>query len=708
MTKRHLTRREFMRLAAFTSGSLVVASCVPVAPTEAPPAEAPAPTATPVPEAPAEAEGAIGDFLIGELEGPTMILDVDQFPTSFSEAPMLADMVAAGDLPPVEERLPAPTDLMVIQPLHEIGNYGGTWRRAFTGPADDENGNRINSMDKVLFWDYTGTQNMPCVAKGWEFNDDFTEITLFLREGMRWSDGAPYTADDWVFWFEDIYGNPEIVASPDPAMSIGGEPGEIVKLDDYTVAFKFAAPYPLFLDILSGDSLIGGGQSVRQAKGRGYGAYTPGHYVQQFLPKYTSEDELNAMAQEEGYDNWVSLLKFKMDWSLNPEVPRVGPWRTVQPINTSTWVLERNPYFWAVDTEGNQLPYIDQIVMSLAEDLEVLNLRAVAGELDFQARHIDVGKLPVLLANQEEGEYSVHLDPSTAGSDTALHVNMSYEADPEVAKWLHNKDFRHALSLGIARDQLNEAFWLGLGTPGSIAPAEVMPESPGPEYRTLWCTYDPDQANQILDSIGLDQKDGEGYRVRTDDGQRLRIEMTATVPAFVPYDKHAEMIREHWKDIGIEGVVLAQERSLSFLRSQSNETQIMLWSNGGTEQLYLFPRHAIPVDPTESHMGPLFAQWYATNGAEGKEPPPVMKEVFEKFGAAGSEPKEERDKIAQEIWKILCDEQWSIGVVGVAPGFMGTRVVKNNFGNSPEREMSIQNCRTPGSSLPPTFYFKET
>jgi peptide/nickel transport system substrate-binding protein len=648
----------------------------------------------------------LGDFLIGELEGPTMILDVDTFPTSFGEAPMLAEMVQADDLPPVEERLPQREGLMVIQPLNEIGQYGGTWRRAFTGPADGENGNRINSMDKLLFWDYTGTQNMPCVAKGWEFRNDSRELVLFLREGMKWSDGAPFTANDFIFWFQDIYGNPDIVPTPDPMMSIGGKPGEIIMEDDYTVVFSFADPYPLLLDVFSGDSLIGGGQSVRQARGQGMGAYTPGHYLQQFLPKYTSEDELNQMAQEEGYDNWVSLLRFKMDWQLNPDVPRLGPWRTVEPINTATWVMERNPYFWAVDTDGNQLPYIDRVVMTLAEDIEVLNLRAVAGELDFQARHIDVGKLPVLLENQEAGDYTVHLDPSTAGSDTALHVNMSYEADPEVAKWLHNKDFRHALSLGIDRDQLNETFWLGLGTPGSIAPAETMPENPGPEYRTLWCTHDPDQANEILDSIGLDQKDDEGYRLRTDNGERLRIEMTATVPAFLRYDQHAEMIRDHWQDIGIEGVVVAQERSLSFLRSQENETQILLWSNGGTEQLYLFPRHAIPVDPTESHMGPLFAQWYATNGAEGKEPPPEMKTVFEMFRSAGGQDKEERTKTAQEIWKILCEEQWSIGVVGVAPGFMGVRVVKSNFGNSPEREMSIQNCRTPGTSLPPTFYFK--
>ena len=156
-------------------------------------------------------------------------------------------------------------------------------------------------------------------------------------------------------------------------------------------------------------------------------------------------------------------LHFKKDWALNPELPTLGPWKTIQPINTPNWVLERNPFYWAVDAEGNQLPYIDRVQLTLAENLEVLNLRAAAGEYDLQERHIDIAKLPVILENQEKGGYTVHLDLAYNGSDSVLQINQSYAADPEIAKWLTNADFRRALSLGLVRDQLNETFWLGVG-----------------------------------------------------------------------------------------------------------------------------------------------------------------------------------------------------------------------------------------------------
>jgi peptide/nickel transport system substrate-binding protein len=357
--------------------------------------------------------------------------------------------------------------------------------------------------------------------------------------------------------------------------------------------------------------------------------------------------------------------------------------------------------------EGNQLPYLDEIVMTLAENLEVLNLRAIAGEFDEQERHTDLTKLPVYLENQETGNYTVHLDPAFNGSDSTIHVNQSYEADPEIAKWLRNRDFRHALSLGIDRDQLNETFWLGTGTPGSIAPSEELPYNPGPEYRTKWCTYDPDQANQLLDSIGLDQKDAEGFRLRTDNGERLLLELTTVGGMFVPYTQHAEMIREQWRQIGIEAVVKEMERTLAFTRSQGNENQIMFWANDGSEIIYLFPRHALPVDPVECHMAPLVARWYATNGQEGMEPPSEeMRQALDLFRAAAGQPAEERIATAQEIWKILCEEQWSIGTVGQSPAFMGLRIANNNLGNIPSRQVNAQHARTPCTSHPITWYFK--
>ena len=451
------------------------------------------------------AQGVLGESgLVGELEGAKVQRDAPR-PAKLGEAPMLAELVKAGKLPPVEQRVP--DEPLVIQPVHEIGKYGGTWRRGFTGPGDVENGNRINASDKPLFWDFTGTEIVPSVARGWEQSADGKTFTLFLRKGMKWSDGAPFTADDFVFWFEDLYSNKEIVPTPIADMQPQGKPGRVVKIDDTTVQFQFDVPYYLFEDMMAGDTLIGGGQSVRQSQKFTFGAYSPKHYLSQFLPKNSSVDEANAKAKEAGYENWVQYLHFKKDWALNPELPTLGPWKTVQPINTPTWVLERNPFYWAVDTEGNQLPYIDRVQLTLAENLEVLNLRAVAGEYDLQERHIDIAKLPVILENQEKGGYTVHLDQAYNGSDSVLQINQSYDADPEIAKWLTNADFRRALSLGLDRDQLNETFWLGVGMPGSVVPAESSPYNPGPEYRTTWSTHDVDKANAMLDALGLTKKD---------------------------------------------------------------------------------------------------------------------------------------------------------------------------------------------------------
>ena len=273
-----------------------------------------------------------------------------------------------------------------------------------------------------------------------------------------------------------------------------------------------------------------------------------------------------------------------------------------------------------MDTEGNQLPYIDKVVLTLAENPEVLNLRAITGSFDAQARHIDLGKLPVLLENQEKSGYTVHLDQASNGSDTVLQVNTSFDGDPEISKWLKTADFRRALSLGIDRDQLNKTFWLGVGVPGSVVPAETSPFNPGPEWRNKWSTHDPQKANAMLDAIGLSKKDSQGFRVRTDNGERLRIEIQA-VAAFLPWPQQSEMIAQQWKYIGIQGDVKELERGQAMGRALNNEHHIMVWTNNGTSQLYLFPTHAIPVDPTGgSFMGPAYAKWFASDGKQGIEP----------------------------------------------------------------------------------------
>jgi peptide/nickel transport system substrate-binding protein len=644
--------------------------------------------------------------LVGKLEGPELILDASKWPKTFGEAPELAELVKAGKLPPVKDRIPA--EPLVMKPLSEVGKYGGTWRRGFLGPGDWENGNRLNASDKLLFWDPTGTKIVPSVAKSWEQSADGKVIRVNLRKGMKWSDGAPFTADDFVFWFEDLYSNKDIVSAPIADMSPGGKPGKVVKVDENTVEFQFENPHFLFVDFLAGDTLIGGGQSVRQSQGTTYGAYAPKHYLKQFLPKYSSEAQVNEKAKAEGFENWVKMLHFKKDWSFNTELPTLGPWKTTRPINTPTWVLERNPYYWAVDSAGNQLPYIDKVVLTLAEDSEVINLRAIGGNYDMQERHISLSKLPVILENQQKGGYKVHLDLALHGSDTTLFINQSFKADPEVAKWLTNADFRRALSMGIDRNQLNDTFWLGIGTPGSVAPSVQMPQSPGKEYRDKYSTLDIAKANQLLDGIGLTKKDAEGYRVRTDNGERLRIQVQA-VKALLPWPQQAEMIGEQWRKIGIQADVREMERTLATTRTRNNEHQIMVWTNGGTELLYLFPRHAIPVDPTEAYMAPEFATWYASNGAQGRAPTdPQMLKIYDLFkSASGQREAGDRDKTAQEIWKILVDQQYAIGTVGESPAQFGVRIVSTKLGNIPARACIAQHCRTPSSSHAETWYFKQ-
>lgn len=644
-----------------------------------------------------------GSPLIGKLEGPEVITDPAQFPKTFKEAPQLAELVKAGKLPPVAERIGQ--DPLVVKPVHEIGKYGGTWRRGFTGPADFWNGYRCCSgPDTLLFWDYTGDQPVPNIAKGWEMGDGGRTLTLHLRRGMKWSDGQLFTADDFAFWYEDMYSNKELVPLPSSVMMINGQPGELSKVDTYTVMFRFPAPYHMLPDVLAGSTALGGQAHQGLV---GMGGYAPAHYLKQFHPKYVAKEELDRKVREARFDNWVSMFKFKNDWALNPELPVVSPWKTVTPINTPIWTLERNPYSIWVDTAGNQLPYIDRVVITLAENLEVLNLRAIAGEYDFQARHLDLGKIPVFLENQQRGGYKLSLDPGDYGGDMIIKFNLSYEADPEIAKWFNTADFRRALSLGIDRDQINETFWLGTGTPSSVVPADHNKYNPGPEYRTLWATHDPQKANEMLDKLGLDKKDAEGYRLRTDGKGRLRIEITTLGGQFLQFTQIAEMIREQWKKIGIDLTVQEVERSLAIKRSAANEQQLGAWNNDGSEHLFTFPGHVFPFSvETVSTSGPLYARWFQSGGTQGKEPPLRLRELMEKFRRAFGVPEEERIQLGQEIWKIAAEEVYIIGVIGMGAASMGVRVAKTTMGNVPSRQYNSPDAKTPSISRPITFFFR--
>jgi peptide/nickel transport system substrate-binding protein len=217
---------------------------------------------------------------------------------------------------------------------------------------------------------------------------------------------------------------------------------------------------------------------------------------------------------------------------------------------------------------------------------------------------------------------------------------------------------------------------------------------------------DVKQANALLDKIGLTKKDSAGFRVRTDNGERLRIQIIA-VQAFLPYPKLSEMVADQWQKIGIQADVRELERNLAMTRVRNNDHHIYIWNNGGTELLYLFPRHAIPVDPTEAYMGPEHGMWYASGGTQGTKPDdPNILRIWELFSEAASLKSDGRNKNAQEIWKIVVDQQYGIATVGQSPAGLGVRLVSNKLGNIASRVCNAQHCRTPGNSHAETWYYK--
>jgi peptide/nickel transport system substrate-binding protein len=222
-----------------------------------------------------------------------------------------------------------------------------------------------------------------------------------------------------------------------------------------------------------------------------------------------------------------------------------------------------------------------------------------------------------------------------------------------------------------------------------------------------WAQYDPDQANNLLDGLGLIQKDSEGFRMRSDGKGRLRLELATVGGQIIEFTKVGEMVKQQWRKIGIDVDVKELERSLARTRNESNENQLITWQSDGSEMLLLFPRQVIPVDPAECYMGISYARWYASNGAQGIKPDdPEMLRAFDLLRTAYASDEAGQIKNAKEVWKIIVEQTWSIGTVGQSPAAMGVRLVKNNMGNVPARQINAQHVRTPFVSQPATFYFK--
>jgi peptide/nickel transport system substrate-binding protein len=381
----------------------------------------------------------------------------------------------------------------------------------------------------------------------------------------------------------------------------------------------------------------------------------------------------------------------------------MAAWAPQTTVADPVLILKRNPYYIGVDPAGNQLPYIDEVHFTFFTDRQALNLAAIAGEFDFQARHIDMTNYPVLVENAEAGGYRVITWPTFGGSDAAVTFRQNYDANPAIGELLRTRDFRIALSYAINRDEIRESAFLGLGQNRQAVPAPWHPYYPGDEVAFRYTEYDPATANEMLDALGL-AKGADGFRTLPN-GEPFSLELVA-VPAFGPWPDVAQLVGRDWAAVGINTEVEVMERALYFERGPANQLQVSLWNNDTTG----FPFTGNPqMDPRGfNSWAPLYDKWYATDGAEGLEPPAEIKQLIDLRDQAKTVGRSGQIDLAKQIFTAWVDNLYQIGTVGLTPMIQGVVVVNKNLRNVPEVAGNDWPLRTPGNTRPEQFYFVQS
>lgn len=534
--------------------------------------------------------------------------------SSYQEAPMLATRVEAGELPPVEERLPA--EPVVVEPFESVGVYGGELAGPSTNPTCCGWDAIEMRLQKLITIDTDLQTIIPNIAKSFEVSEDTTQYTFTIREGHKWSDGEPFTTEDFRFYFEDVLSNPDLTPTPGAPWALNSELPVMEIIDETTVRYTYAAPYPALL--------------VAIASEVGHRGYRPAHYFEQFHIDYNPD--ANELAAELGFEDWIQMFNAKMNpynftWNLGSETDSYAP-----TLNTYVFVsedtfgnklYERNPYFFKVDTAGNQLPYVDTLRRILVEDLEVQDLKALAGEYS----HFGWGALtsfPTYRDNEETGGYRVALAEYSRGNEYAISFNFT-TLDLGLREIFWDVRFRQAMSVAIDREEINQLVYFGLATPSQAAPV------PSSAFYQDWMTdyfaqYDPELANQLLDEMGLDQRDADGFRLRPD-GETLFMNFQVSVPEQA-WQQIGELITSYWNAVGVKTNYKLIEVGLYNELRDGNQHDVAAWALD-VDDIGDFSNDLQNLRPfwgsrASAH---LWDDWFDTNGEDGEEPPDEIKEL---------------------------------------------------------------------------------
>jgi peptide/nickel transport system substrate-binding protein len=607
------------------------------------------------------------------------------------EAPELARLVAEGKLPPLAQRLPASP--MVVRPHETVGRYGGTLRRGLRGSSDHNGILRMVGNQGLVRWNLEFTQVEPNVAERWEVNATATEFTFHLRAGMKWSDGKPFGADDVVFAIEDCTKNSELYRSVPSVLTIGGQPCTVTKVSDTVVKFAFVAPYAMFLENLA--TPLGQHPTL-----------FPKHYCSQFHPKYNSG--LDAQVRAANMSDWPTLFRARCGdieipsrWG-NAEKPTIDPWIIAEAYTggATRVVMRRNPYFWQVDTNGAQLPYIDQLTMNISQDVESLMLDTISGRIDIQDRHIDsLQNKPTLSQNMQRGSYRLVELVASGAQQCQIYLNMTHK-DPKMREMFANKEFRQALSLGIDRKEIIDIVYLGQSEPYQTGPRPGHPWY-HEKLAKQFTQHDAAQANAILDRLGY-RRGSDGMRVRPD-GQKVFFAIDVIPTLYPDAVDTLELVKRHWAAIGVDMKVNTIERALYYTRGDNNDHDAATWPGPGGLDPILDPRDYLAQHPQGSRYAIPWTQWYVSGGKDGQEPPESQKRRMKLFDDARATPDlARRTAIMKELMDLTADAFETIGICLAVNSF---GIAKNNLRNVPLKMPQAWSWPNPGPALPQQFFF---
>jgi len=598
---------------------------------------------------------------------------------AYQEAPMLAERVAAGTLPPVEERLPG--DPVVVQPIESIGRYGGSWRRLTLGGRDVQLDSRMG-YEPLVRWDRSGKKVAPGLAESWEIQDGGRTYVFHLRRGLKWSDGHPLTSEDFLFYFQDVLGDKELAPVIPRWLTVDGTPVAVTARDPYTVEFRFAGPYGIFLEMLAYTSYV----------------HMPKHYLRQFIPRYADQAALDKRVKERGFDHWYQLFWRVANQNENPGLPTWRPFKIVIPPPANRIVAERNPYYWKVDPAGNQLPYIDRVVYRNVQNNEIVTIKAMAGEVDFQARRIDPTNYPLFMENRERGGYRVQRD---LGPDTiVLYINQ-YSKDPVLRSVLQDRRFRIALSLAIDRDELIDLLYTGMAVPSRGVASEYDPFYL-PEFDRKYMEHDPERANALLDEAGLKRAPG-GMR-RLPNGEAFRQTLHVYPTESGTSTDLWQLVADYFRDIGLDFVVELDAVTLSVMQIGNGNSDFWAYQLPGMHWV-TNPRWYVPWVST-SYYAPLYGRYVASKGKDkqGVKPPPEHQRLVDWYVALCSATDEAgKLELGRNILRQWAEECYTIGICRQEL----LTIVANNFRNVPDTIIHAWQVYTPGYIGIEQFYFAE-